>query len=95
MFCRRKIKKQNLLKETDSVRSQLEEFKSRYEDLEVRKAFLADDLIATKRSPGKLADQCELHYALGQRAKHLKQLKVQYNKLTNVKSSYNFNNAKY
>lgn len=60
-------------------------YKRQYEDLEKKKTFLADDLINAKRSPSKLADQSELQ-GVGQRARHLKQLKVQYNKLTNVKS---------
>lgn len=79
------MKKQKLFKETDYVKSQLEMYKSQYEDLEKRKTFLTDDLINVKRSPNKLADQSELQ-GFGRRVRHLKLLKVQYNKLTNVKS---------
>ncbi|VVC42530.1 Hypothetical protein CINCED_3A019028 [Cinara cedri] len=91
---RKKNKKQKLLIERDSIKSQLEMYKSQYEDLEIRKNVLADDLINVKRSPGKLMDQSELQ-GVGQRVKHLKQLKVQYNKLTNKRDALKLKLQKY
>jgi len=69
------------------VKSQLEVCKIRYEDLKKKGAFLNDNLNSMKRSPSKLANQSE-QQGFGQRAKHLEQLKSQYNKLTNVNSLY-------
>lgn len=79
-------KKEKVLEETAIIQSQLNAYKDRLRELERKKISLADDLISVKRSPSKLADQSE--QGAGLRAKHLKQLRIQYNKLTNVKSFY-------
>lgn len=73
-----------LLRETDSVKRQLEAYENQYEELELKKSLLTEDLIGVKRSPGKLWDQSETH-GFGQRAKNLKHLRMQHSKLTNVK----------
>lgn len=70
-----------------SVQNQISAYRDQYEELEKKKTFLAEDLVSMKRSPSKLADQSE-QQGVGSRTKHLKQLKIQYNKLTNVKSFY-------
>lgn len=59
---------------------QLEEQRRRCEELERTRAQLAGDLEDAMRSPEY---QC-----YGQRAKNLRQLKVQYNQLTNVNHSF-------
>lgn len=69
------------------MKSQLEVYKSRYEELNRKRALLDDNLNMTKRSPSKLANQSE-QQGFGQRVKHLEQLKNQYNKLANVNSLY-------
>lgn len=66
--------------------SELDAYKIKYEELERKKACLVDDLMNVKRSPGE-SDQFESQQGFGQRVKHLKQLKIHYNKLANVKSS--------
>lgn len=83
---RKKEKKQKLLEQTDSVKSQLEVYKNRYEDLNRKRALLEDNLNMTKRSPSKLANQSE-QQGFGQRVKHLEQLKNQYNKLANKRDA--------
>jgi len=85
---RKRNKRDKLLEETDSVRRELEAYRTKYEDLERRKALLGDDdsTNARRSSSGETADPSESQ-AVGHRMKHLKQLKVQYNGLANVKSS--------
>lgn len=62
-------------------------YKSKYENLEKKKAVLTDDLITGQSSACKLVDQFELQ-GFGQRVKHLKEMKILHNKLANVKSLY-------
>ncbi|XP_060855837.1 uncharacterized protein LOC132933589 [Metopolophium dirhodum] len=83
---RKMEKKQKLLEQTDSVKSQLDVYKSRYEELKRKRALLDDNLNMTKRSPSKLANQSE-QQGFGQRVKHLEQLKNQYNKLANKRDA--------
>ncbi|XP_025425548.1 uncharacterized protein LOC112694322 [Sipha flava] len=85
-IARKTNKKEKLLKETASVQSQLDTYRNRHKELETKKTFLAENLISMKRSPSKLADQSELQ-DVGLRAKHLKQLKIQYKKLTNKRDA--------
>lgn len=85
LVCRKNMKKHKIIKETISVKNQLEVYINRYEELERRKAFLTDSL--TNITPGNLTDLKELQ-SVGSRAKHLKHLKLHYNKLTNVNSPY-------
>lgn len=81
---RKQNKKHKLLKETVSVQDQLEMYKNQLEELEKRNSILTGDLICMKRSPSNQGDPSETQ-GFGPRAKHLKQLKIQHNKLTNVK----------
>jgi len=79
---RKRNKRRTLLEETDNVGRRLEAYKSRYEDLERRNATafsgVDDDCGAAEAAPAQPD--------VGQRAKHLKQLKDKYNRLANVKS---------
>lgn len=61
---------------------------NKYEELERRNAFLADDLMNVKlRSNSNFDDPSELQ-SIGSRTKHLQQLRIHYNKMANVKSLY-------
>lgn len=81
---RKQNKKHKILKETVSVQDQLEMYKNQLEELEKKNSILTGDLICMKRSPSNQGDPSETQ-GFGPRAKHLKQLKIQHNKLTNVK----------
>ncbi|XP_025208587.1 uncharacterized protein LOC112603963 [Melanaphis sacchari] len=83
---KKKEKKQRLLEQTNSVKSQLEVYKNRYEDLKRKRTLLDENLNAMKRSPSKLANQFE-QQGFGQRVKHLELLKNQYNQLTNKREA--------
>lgn len=88
IFSYRKItKKQKLVTEIRSVKSQLEVYKNRYEELKRKKSFLTEDLINTTLTPGIVMDLTESQ-SFGSRVKHLKHLKLQYNKLAYVNLPY-------
>ncbi|XP_050425978.1 uncharacterized protein LOC126836523 [Adelges cooleyi] len=86
----KKKTKEKLLEQTGGLKCQLDEYKGQYEELLTRKNRLTEDLINVQKSPSKLLDQSELSHfqALNQhRALHLKELKKQYNKLTNKRDA--------
>ncbi|XP_050529134.1 uncharacterized protein LOC126898807 isoform X2 [Daktulosphaira vitifoliae] len=83
----KKRKKQQLLEKRGIIKSELDIYKNQYEELMIKKSRLTEDVINVQKSPSKLLNQSELrHYQVHgqqQRVKHLKQLKIQFNKLTN------------
>jgi len=86
---RKRDKRAKLVEQTDGVRRELEAYRTKCEGLLRRKAYLDDDDATNARRPcpgGEPADPSESQ-AVGQRMKHLKQLKVHYNGLANVMSS--------